>query len=149
MSGGLRYPIQVKVPLVGSKDASFALTTSTLTADYADNRKVIESAGMSKLDIRFSYTTGAAETNNSVDILVEESADGTNWFSIVNESVSAGVSTINDRNFNYADNTGSAANKKSSIGLDIFYDKIRVSFKEAGVSSNFGTIYAEGTLLGL
>lgn len=149
MSGGLRYPIQVQIPIIGSKDSSFALTTSTLTADYADNRKSFKVAGMSKLDIRFSYTTGAAETSNSVDILIEQSADGTNWFSIVNESVSSGVSTINDRSFNYPDNSGSAANKKSSIGLDIFYDQVRVSFKETGVAANFGTIYAEGTLLGL
>ena len=103
---------------------------------------------MSKLDIRFSYTTGAAETNNTLDILVEQSSDGTNWFSIPNETVSSGTSTLNDRTFSYATNTGGGTNTKSSVGLDIFYKQIRVSFKETGVAANHGTVYAECSLMG-
>ena len=145
----LNYSITSEYVLIGSKSAAFALTTSALTTSYADNRKVIDgTSGMSKLDVRFSYTTGAAETNNTLDILVEQSSDGTNWFSIPNETVSSGTSTLNDRTFSYASNTGGSTNTKSSVGLDIFYKQIRVSFKETGVAANHGTIYAECSLMG-
>lgn len=145
----LHYPIVQEVVLIGSKSSALALTASTLTTSYTNNRKVITgTAGMSKLDIRYSYTTGAAETNNTLSILVEQSGDGTNWFSVMNESVSGGTSSITARTFVDSDNTGGATNVKSSIGLDIFYNNIRVSFKEGGVAVNAGTVYAEATLLG-
>lgn len=145
----LNYSNTLEYTLIGSKSSAFALTASTLTTSYADNRKVIDgTSGMSKLDIRFSYTTGAAETNNTLDILVEQSSDGTNWFSIPNETVSSGTSTLNDRTFSYATNTGGGTNTKSSVGLDIFYKQIRVSFKETGVAANHGTVYAECSLMG-
>lgn len=145
----LNYPIQLEVPVIGTKSSAFVLTPTNLTADYADNRKVLPyDAGMSKLDVRYSYTTGAAETNNTLSVLIEQSADLVNWFKIVNESVSAGTSAITARTFVDSDNTGSAATVTNSIGLDIFYKHIRVSFKEGGVSANYGTIYAEATILG-
>lgn len=146
---GLYYPIQTSIAVIGSKDSSFTLTTSALTAAYADNRKVIAGiGGMSKLDLRYSYTSGASETSNTLSILIEQSEDLTNWFSIVNESVSGGTSAVTARTFVDSDNTSAANTITSSIGLDIFYKNIRVSFKEGGVSANYGTIYSEATVLG-
>lgn len=145
----LAYPIVFHVALLGSKTDAGVLTTEALTADYADNVKVISgTTGMSKLDIRYSYTTGTDETNNTLSIKVEESSDLVNWFRIPNEAASVGTSTLTARTFVNADNTSGATNIKGSVGLDIFYDNIRVSFLEGGVASNFGTIYAEATVLG-
>ena len=147
---GLNYKISAPFVIAGSKnETTFALTPSTLTAAAAGNQKVIDGAmGMSKIDIRYSYTSGAAETSNSINILIEESSDGTNWFTIANETVSGGTSTLAARTFVNSDNTGGATNIKSSLGLDIFYDKLRVSFYETGVVTNFGTIYAEASFVG-
>ena len=36
-----------------------------------------------------------------------------------------------------------------SIGLDIFYEYMKVSAKETGKVTNFGTVYSEVSLLGL
>lgn len=145
----LRYEVIQGATLFGSKSSAFALTEVALTGDYADNRKVFDGCtGASKLDIRYSYTTGAGESNNSLNIFIEESSDGTNWFTIPNESVSTGTSTITARTHVNADNTGAASTIKGSLGLDIFYDKIRISVKETGVATNYGTIYAEASLLG-
>ena len=145
---GLFYNIIQPVAVFGTKSSAFVLSPSTLTADYADNRKVIAgTAGMSKLDIRYSYTTGASETNNTLSIKIEESSDRTNWFSLMNESASAGTSTLTQRTFSDADNTATAT-FTSSFGLDIFYDNIRISVKEGGVATNFGTLYMEASILG-
>jgi len=145
----LNYKLQNPYTLVGSKTDAGVLTQTLLTSAYTGNSKVINGvAGMSKLNVNFSYTTGSGESNNSLDVLIEQSNDGVNYFAIVNETVSAGVSTINDRTFSYADNTGGGTNKKSSIGLDIFYKYVKVSFKETGVATNFGTLYAEAVVLG-
>jgi len=147
---GLNYPTSTEVVILGTKnETTKALTPVTLTSALSGNRKEVDGIkGMSKIDIRYSYTTGAAETNNSLNIVVEESSDGVNWFTIANETVSAGSSTLNARTFVNAENTTAANNIKSSIGLDIFYDKLRISCSETGVTTNFGSIYIEASLLG-
>jgi len=146
---GLYYKSIQSGILVGSKnETTFALTPVALTNAYTGNTEILETGSFSKLDIRFSYTTGAAETDNSIDILLEESDDRTNWFAIPNDATSGGTSTLTDRTFNYI-NAVAATNKKSSVGVDIFYKYMRISFKEAGVAANAGTIYAEYSLMGL
>ena len=147
---GLNYCISQPFVIIGSKnETTFALTQSTLTAVASGNQKVIDGfTGASKIDIRYSYTTGAAETSNSLNITIEQSVDGTNWFTIANETVSGGTSTLAARTFVNADNTGGGTNIKSSIGLDVFYSKLRVSFFETGVVTNFGSVYAEGSFIG-
>lgn len=145
----LKYEIIQQANVFGSKSSSFTLTPIALTANYTDNRKILDGiTGCSKLDIRYSYTTGASESSNALNILVEQSSDGTNWFAIMNETVSSGTSAVTQRTFIDSDNTGGGTNIKSSIGLDIFYDKIRISVKETGVAANAGTIYMEASILG-
>lgn len=146
---GLNYPIQQEFAVFGTKSSAFALSPATLTAAYTDSRKVLDGFhGMSKLDLRYSYTSGASESSNTLSILIEQSSDNTNWFAIMNESVSGGTSAVTQRTFVNSDNTGGATIYTSSIGLDIFYKGIRVSVKEGGVVTNFGTLYMEGTMLG-
>lgn len=146
---GLEYSIQQSRTIVGSKSNSGSITPVALTNLPTGNSKSIMGvAGMSKIDIRFSYTTGASETNNQLKIIVEQSEDGVNWFKIPNETVSGGSSVLTSRVFSVEENTTESTTLNGSISLDIFYNNIKVSFYETGVAANYGTIYGEITLLG-
>lgn len=144
---GLYYPSQYTSVLIGSKSGTsrtaVALTTSY---DVANKTKIIETAGFSKLNLDVLYTMGAAEAANSVELRIEGSPDGTNFYRIANEAVSAGDSTLTAREFKFVGSDAAAAT--ISIGLDIFYKFVRVSAKESGVAANAGTIYIEATLSG-
>lgn len=143
----LKYELKQNKVIVGSKDSSGTITRSTLTGTASDNRGYLYGTGlMYKMDIMFSYTTGSGETNNTLNIIVEQSPDNTNWYKIPNESVSSGTSTLDDRTFSYASNTGGGTTSNGSIGLDIFYENIRVSFTESGVVTNAGSVYSEVNL---
>lgn len=142
---GLRYTIQNAFVLVGSKDSSDTISEVALPTSYNTSvRSTFPTEGASKLDIAISYTMGSGETSNSIETKVEASPDNTNFFRIANESVSAGTSTLTAREFTFVG--ANAANATISIGLDIFYRFVRVSFKESGVNSNNGTVFAEATL---
>jgi hypothetical protein len=114
---------------------------------YTGNTKTFKVGGYSKLDLAILYTMGAAETANSIEIQVEQSSDGVNFYRIPNETVSGGTSTLTAREFTFVGTNAAAAT--ISIGLDIFYKYIKVSVKETGVAANAGTAYVEGTLSGL
>lgn len=130
----------------GSKSGT-TRTAVTLTATYTDNTKTITTGGMAKLDLSFVYTTGTAETNNVINLKVETSSDGTNFYQLVNESVSSGTSTLTQREFQL---TGaSAATAYSfSLPLDVQDKYMKFSVKETGVATNYGTVYAEVVVSG-
>lgn len=143
------YPVQAPVALVGSKNAAQALAPSTLTAAYADNRKAINVGGMDQSVLLLSYTTGEGETNNVLDILVEFSNDAVkspgnvvNWFREASEASSSGTVTEYQavRAF-----TGAAAATTYTLRIPIPVAEkfVRISFKETGRETNFGTIFAE------
>jgi hypothetical protein len=141
----LYYPTQLRMTLIGSK-AGTTRTSSALTTDYADNAKSIKTGGFSKLNLDVLYTMGATESSNSIELKVEGSPDGTNFYRIANEAVSGGTSTLTAREFTFVGVNAAAAT--ISIGLDIFYKYVKVSAKETGVASNAGTAYIEATLSG-
>ena len=143
----LYYPVQQVSTLVGSKSGT-TLTSVALTDAYdvANKTKVIECGGFSKINFDILYTMGATETSNSIELRVEGSPDGTNFYRIANESVSGGTSTLTRREFTYVGADAVAAT--ISIGLDIFYKYLKVSVKETGKVTNFGTVYVECTLSG-
>ena len=138
---------QKVIPIIGTKTGT-TRTPVTLTAAYdvADKTKIFKSGGFSKLNLDILYTVGATETSNSVDIRVEGSADGTNFYRLPNEQVSAGISTLTQREFTFVG--ASTGAYTISIGIDIFYKYTRVSVKESGVVTNYGTVFVEGTLSG-
>ena len=144
---GLYYPSQQESVLIGTKSGT-TRTAVTLTAAYdvANKTKILQTGGYSKVNLDILYTMGATESSNSIEIRVEGSPDGTNFYRIPNESVSTGTSTLTAREFTFVGSDAAAAT--ISIGLDIFYENIRVSVKESGKSANFGTIYIESTLSG-
>ena len=144
----LYYPQQQTFVVIGSKSGT-TRTSVTLTNGYdvANKTKAFETAGFSKLNLDVLYTMGATETSNSIEVRLQGSSDGTNWYRLPNESASAGTSTLTAREFTFVGTNAAAAT--ISIGLDIFYKYIQVSVKETGVASNAGTVYVEATLSGL
>lgn len=144
----LYYASQVTIPIIGSKDGTTRTAVALTTAyDVANKTKILETGGFSKLNLDALYTTGSGETNNSIELRVEGSPDGTNFYRIANEAVSGGTSTLTQREFTFVGASAATA-YTISIGLDIFYKYVRVSAKESGVVTNAGTIYVEATLSG-
>lgn len=146
---GLYYESQQVGVLVGTKSAAGTRTPVTLTAAYdvANKTKTMETGGFSKINIDVLYTTGAGETSNSIEMRTECSNDGVNFYRIPNETVSAGTSTLTQREFTFV-GAAAATAYTISIGLDIFYKYMKFSFKESGVTTNFGTVFAEYTISG-
>lgn len=158
---GLNYPSTLTFPVWGSvvrvlEADKATVSTATRTGVTLESTYQAESttvatkrfkvAGYSKLNLDILYTMGAAETTNSIEVRVEGSPDGVNFYRIPNEAVSAGTSTLTAREFTFVGADAAAAT--ISIGLDIFYEYIRFSAKESGVAANKGTVYGEVTLLG-
>lgn len=148
---GLFYNSQFPFAIVGTKTAAGVRSGWTLAATYGAEGTVIPTktfkvGGMSKLNIDFLYTMGATETANTIETKIESSPDGINFYRIPNESVSGGTSTITAREFTFLG--ADATTATNSIGIDIFYKYVRVSFKETGVVTNFGNVYAEATVSG-
>ncbi len=142
------YPLQQVHTLIGSKSGT-TRTPVTLTASYetsGTNLKTIKTAGFVKMNLDFLYTMGAAETSNTLDIKVEGSPDGVNFYRLPTDTTSGGTSTLAAREWTF---TGVNADVATiSIGLDIYYKWTRVSVKEGGVSSAFGTVFCDATLCG-
>lgn len=143
----LSYGNHVTFPVIGTKDGTTRTSVALTDAyDVANKTKDFAVGGYSKINFDILYTMGATETTNSIEFRVECSPDGTNWYRIPNESVSAGTSTLTAREFTFVGANAAAAT--ISIGLDIFYKYLKVSVKETGVVTNFGTVYVECTLSG-
>lgn len=147
---GLYYPTQTAVVLIGTKVGT-TRTAAALTTAYTGNNKVFHTAGYSELVVDISYTTGSGETNNSIEIKLEDSAekvsDAVNFYQLTNESASAGTSTITQREFTFV-GAAAATTYNLSYRIDISYPTMKLSVKESGVAANAGTIFVEGTLSG-
>lgn len=136
-----------KTTILTATRTSWALTTSYQTETGTQPTKTFRTEGFTKLNLDVLYTEGATESANSIELKIEGSADGRNFYRIPNETVSGGTSTLTAREFTFVGADAAAAT--ISIGLDIFYKWIKVSAKETGVASNAGTVYCEATLSGL
>jgi hypothetical protein len=145
---GLYYETQSIGVLVGSKTAAGARTAIALTNAYdvANKTKAIEVGCYSKINVDILYTMGATETSNSIEMRVRCSNDGVNYYRVPNETVSGGTSTLTAREFTFVGLDAAAAT--ISVGLDIFYKYMEFTFKETGVITNAGTVFAEYTLSG-
>lgn len=144
----LYYRTQQVHPVFGSRLATtpFTRTSVALTDAYTGNQKVIKTAGFSKMNLDILYTMGATESSNTIEVTIEGSPDGTNFYMLPNESNSSGVSTLYARNWTFTGTNAAAAT--ISLGLDVFYQWVRISIRETGVVTNAGTVYAEATLSG-
>lgn len=152
--GGLYYPTQVIVPLIGTKNSANTRTAVALTSSYEAETtpqttatKTFDVGGFSRVEFAINYTMGATESSNSIEVKIEWSPDGTNFYRVMNDSTSAGTSTLTVREFTYVGVNAAAA--PVTFGLDIAYkDVLRVSVKETGVASNAGTVFVEACLSG-
>lgn len=142
----LDYRTTINFAVIGTKSGTTRTEVTLPSAYDATVTKTFASTGFSKMNLDVLYTMGASETANSIELKIEGSPDGTNFYRLPNESVSAGTSTLTAREFTFVGANAAAAT--ISIGLDIFYNFIKVSAKETGVATNAGTVYVEATLLG-
>lgn len=118
-----------------------AFDGATLTAAFAGNRKAFETGGFSKASFNIAYAMGATETGNTIEFQLEASHNGTDWFSLIIDDT-ASVSTITDRVWTMAPGS-------RNVLVDIAYRHMRMSLKETGVTTNFGTASVAVTLSGL
>lgn len=135
------------VTIATATRTSWNLTSAYQSESGTQPTKTFAAAGYSRLNLDVLYTMGATESTNSIELKIEGSPDGVNYYRIPNETVSGGTSTLTAREFTFVGADAAAAT--ISIGLDINYKFIKVSAKETGVVTNAGTVYCEATLLGL
>lgn len=102
----------------------------TLTTGFAANEYEIDVRGMEKLSLDIDY--GANDASNILEMKVEHSTDGNNWYQLVIDDTST-VSDITPRVWNI---TGTA---KLNVLLDIAYEKIKISLKETVNVSTAGS----------
>lgn len=131
---------------IGSKSGTTRTAVTLPTAYDSVVTKTIKTSGYSVAVFDILYTMGAAETTNSIEIKLEDSVDGTNFYRTSNESASTGTSTLYAREFTFVGTNAAAAT--ISYRIDIAYPFLKVSAKETGVASNAGTVFIEGVLAG-
>jgi hypothetical protein len=152
--GGLVYPVSTPVAIFGTKTLptsgavpTVIATSATLTNAYTGNVKVLTTGGYSELVVMWKYTTGSGESASSLNIQLLGSNDNNNFYFLTNESATTGTSTLYTRTFNTGG--GSAATAYSqSYRIDISYKFMKIQVEETGVSTNYGTLFMEGTLAG-
>lgn len=137
------YSRQPIFPFIGSSlgiNGNITLSPVTLTATASDNRTQIDVDGMQQLVLYIRYTTGSAETNNVLNMLVDFSPDGTNFYQEATEEAS--TTTITEYQATRVFTGASAATAYSlRIAVPIAdIKKVRIAFSETGVASNFGTL---------
>lgn len=145
MSGGLFYGNHEVATLIGTKSGT-TRTGAVLTGTLTDTTKTFATGGFSKLNLDILYTQGAAETSNAVNIVLEASPDGVNFYQLTNESASTTTSTLYQRQFLFT--AASVLANSFTLGIDVFYKNMRVSVSETGVAANAGNVYIEATLSG-
>lgn len=139
---GRTYSIQKEYPILGASlnsSGTITLAPVTLTAAYTGNiSSAFNITTGQQLTCYLRYITGSGETNNSVEVRVEFSPDGTLWYQEVDETVASGTSTVTlvERTF-----VGASAATTYSLRFAVpVADKfIRFALKETGVVTNFGT----------
>lgn len=144
------YPSQQVITLIGTRTVNtltgVELESTYQTTEASEAVKSFPSAGFSKASFGVFYTMGAAETSNSIEVKLEQSTDRTNWVRIVNDSTSAGVSTLTAREFTFVGTNAALAT--FDVFIDINYKFMRIACKETGVASAKGNVFVEVTLGG-
>lgn len=137
------YRVQHVVPVIGATldtDGSITLSPKTLTADYADTIGTLKVTGALQLALYVRYQLGSGETNNNLNLKIEYSPDGTNWYQEASEAVSTNTITQYQAVHTFA---GASATDPYSfrIGVPVAdITDIRISCAEANQSTNFGTV---------
>ncbi len=122
------------------------INAKTLTASHgADATMTVPVSGFVQGVFDIEYTRGSGETSAKLEVRIRVSRNGTDWYQIVNEAVSGGVSDLTPRVFTVS---SAASPVKVSLPIDLMYKHIEVSARETGVTTNYGTVSVHYTLSG-
>lgn len=148
---GLQYRTTQSSIIFGTKTTAGVIAGRTLESTYQAESttvatKAFKIAGFTKANFDLSYTMGATETTNSIEVKIEHSPDNINWYRYITDSTSGGTSTLAVREWTYVGINAAVSN--ISLPIDIFDQYLRISVKESGVATNKGTLFCEVTLLG-
>jgi hypothetical protein len=131
---------------IGTKSGTTRTSVELPAAYDSTVTKTIKTSGYSVAVFDILYTMGSAETSNSIEIKLEDSVDGVNFYRTSNESASGGTSTLTAREFTFVGTNAAAAT--ISYRIDIAYPYLKISAKETGVAAVAGTVFIEGVLAG-
>lgn len=135
-------------------DVTDALDEVTLTASYADNRFTIDmrrpvTSGQEQLfdkanefnylTLMFEYQVGTGETNNILQIQIENGPSDDDLYISTAATVSSGVVTLEAMNFQFT-GANATAPYKYAFPVEISDRVLRISVAESGVVTNFGTV---------
>lgn len=150
MALGYSYQSILPLQLIGSKTTANVVTGNLLTSAYggAGNTAHFNTASMSKVNFSIYFALGAAETSNVLHFRVQSSSDETNWYQQINSSVSAGVTTVAQAEYQFTGASTAGGPYLISLPLDVADKWLQVSVYESGVSSNYGNCYVEVMLSG-
>lgn len=116
-----------------------SLTASTLLTGSAVALGTLQADNYNQVSLLVNYTTGAAETNNTVVIQLEGSNDGVTFYRLPAESVSSGTVTLSLREYQFV-GASAGTSYKFTIEIPVNYLFLRVSAYESGVAANYGTV---------
>lgn len=137
----LNYAIQSEIVCIGTKSELGVVTPVTLTDYYnldGTTTKAFTTGGMPKIEFNGIYTAGVGETSNSIQLAVDSSFDGVNWYRIMNESVSGATSTLTQREFTIAQVTSFG-----TLAYDAQSANFTVGLKVTGAGGATGWIEAD------
>jgi len=125
-------------------------TTYTLTTSYVASNP-IRAAKAYQVGLDISYTQGAAETANTLDIKIEISnvdttPTATDWFQMSSESTSSGLTTSSYQNYRFTAVATAGTADRFHISFPIDVKWVRVSVREGGVAANAGTFLGRLTV---
>jgi|SRR3990167_3746413 len=136
------YSVQPLFPFIGATKSSngvITLSPVTLTVTGSDNRAQIDIDGMQQLILYIRFIPHASDTNAVLDMTVDYSPDGTNFYQEVTEE--SATTTITEyqatRQF-----TGATGGTTYSFRVPVPIadaKKLRISFRETA-GTNFGTL---------
>jgi hypothetical protein len=117
------------VTRTGTIRSSGALTSSYVAGTVID----VEDFGMLVLLVK--YTMGSGESANSVVLKVELSTDGTNFYRLTNNDA-----TLALRDYTFQAVSSPGTYDALAIAVPVAgVSRVRVSAKETGVATNYGT----------
>lgn len=126
-----------KVDVMGTESVPLTLTNA-----YTGQTKTIDIADAEQLILFLQYTTGAAETSNSVELKLEFSGDesGSNFYQETEEVVAAGVAVITPIEHQLV-GALAATTYRVALALPVAAKRMKISAKETGVAANAGTVH--------
>lgn len=127
-------------------DNSFTIDLRKPSNSYSEAFSYDLAAIFKILNLYINYTPGATETSNVLDIQIETGNEDDDLYISSSLSDSSGTITVSPASYHITGATGGTEYKRN-LSLDISDRVVKVSFKETGVVTNFGTLTVKTSLL--